>query len=133
MPHRLNIQTVPGQYAISRLAPDSDYPSWLNGFGFSAAIRASDELTLVCLQDRVPAEVQADRDWICLRSTGPFPFEAAGIVQSFVAPLSENGIGVFVVCTFDGEHVLVPGAQEARAKTALTAAGHNVAPLDCPP
>ncbi|CUH75184.1 hypothetical protein TRM7557_00258 [Tritonibacter multivorans] len=123
MSHTLNIQTVPGQYAISRLAPDADFPGWLNGPGFSAAIRASDEVTLVCPEDRVPAEVEADRDWICLRSIGPFPFEAAGIVQSFIAPLSDKGIGVFVVCTFDGEHVLVPGAQAAAA---LRAAGHRV-------
>ena len=126
MSHSLNIQTVPGQFAVSRLAPDAGFPDWLNGPGFSAAIRASDELTLVCLQNRVPADVRSDRDWICLRSIGPFPFEAAGIVQSFIAPLSDNGIGVFVVCTFDGEHVLVPGAQATAAKAALCAAGHHI-------
>jgi hypothetical protein len=126
MPHPLNIQTVPGQYAIARLAPDSNFPDWLNGPGFTAAIRASDELTLVCLQDRVPLGVQYAPDWICLRSLGPFPFNASGIVYSFISPISDKGIGVFVVCTFDGEHVLVPDLQAAEAKAALEAAGHTV-------
>ena len=126
MPHPLNIQTEPGQYAIARLAPDADFPGWLNGPGFTAAIRASDELPLVCLQDRVPHGVQSDPDWICLRSLGLFPFDASGIVHSFIAPISDKGIGVFVVCTFDGEHVLVPGPQAAAAKAALEAAGHTV-------
>ena len=126
MPHPLNIQTVPGQYAIARLAPDADFPDWLNGPGFTAAIRASDELTLVYLQDRVPSGVQSDPDWTCLRSLGPFPFDPSGIVHSFISPISDKAIGVFVVCTFDGEHVLVPGPQAAEAKAALEAAGHTV-------
>lgn len=124
--HALTIRPVPGRFAVARLAADADCPPWLNGPGFQALIRAEDELTLVCHEDRVPLEVEAERDWVCLRTVGRFPFEAAGIVQSLVAPLSENGIGVFVVCTFDGEHVLVPAEEADAARRFLEAAGHRL-------
>lgn len=124
MSRRLNIRPVPGRYAVVRLAQDADYPVWLNGPGFQAVVRSDDELTLVCYEDRVPNEVEAERGWICCRTIGPFPFESAGIVHSLIEPLSRNGIGVFVLCTYDGEHVLVPATDADRAKQCLEAAGH---------
>lgn len=124
MSQGLHIKTVPGRYAVVRLKEDAEYPAWLNGPGFQAAIRSDDELTLVCLQDRVPSKVEAERDWYCLRTIGPFPFQSAGIVLSIIAPLSGNGIGVFVVCTYDGEHVLVPAKDAHRARHLLQEAGH---------
>ncbi|MCG7574500.1 ACT domain-containing protein [Phaeobacter sp. CNT1-3] len=127
MTHRLTIRFVPGRYAVSRLPAEAAVPNWFAGQGFRAVICSDDETTLICLEDRVPDTVQSEGGWACLRTVGPFPFEAAGIVQSLIAPLSGNGIGVFVVCTFDGEHVLIPAAQAGAAARYLQAAGH-----DCP-
>lgn len=124
MSHILNIRTVPGRYAVSRLDTDVDIPNWLTGPGFKAVICSDDETTLVCLEDRVPNNVQAETGWACLRTMGPFPFNASGIVQSLITPLSSNGIGVFVVCTFDGEHVLIPASDLETAVHCLEVAGH---------
>lgn len=56
-------------------------------------MRASDELTIVCQQEYVPADVSAERDWVCLRAVGPFDFQAAGIVHAPIQPLSTQGVG----------------------------------------
>lgn len=122
--HALKIRFVAGCYAVSRLPPNADIPDWLSGPGFKAAISSDDETTFVCLQDRVPESVETEKGWACLRSVGPFPFDAAGVVQSLVTPLSSNGIGVFVVCTYDGEHVLIPASGADQAVQHLEAAGH---------
>lgn len=126
MNHSLSVNFVPGRYAVSQLADDTDIPNWFSGPGFKAAIYSDDEITLVCLEDRVPAEIPTEKGWACLRTVGPFPFAAAGIVQSLIAPLSSNNIGVFVVCTYDGEHVLIPAADMDNAIRLLAAAGHTV-------
>lgn len=89
------------------------------------AFRAEDELTSVCHEDRVLEGVQAEAGWVCLRTIGPFDFQAAGIVHSLIAPLSSNGIGVFVVCTFDGEHLLIAESDCGTARDLLGAAGHK--------
>ena len=122
----LRIRVVPGLYAVSRLDAAAVIPDWLQGPGFKAAVYSDDEVTLVCLEERVPRETKTDKGWACLRTIGPFPFEAVGIVKSVVDPLSNNGIGVFVLCTFDGEHVLVPSGQIGAALRHLEAAGHIV-------
>ena len=124
----LTLSEVAGQYAIARLAPDAPLPPWADGPGFLSITRASDELTITCLQDRIPDDVQTDRDWSCLRTIGPFDFEATGIVATLIAPVSQDGIGVFVICTFDGEHLLVPSKEMDRARTLLTHHfGHSTA------
>lgn len=124
MNHTLQIRFVPGRYAVSRLGAYEDVPVWFSGPGFKAAICSEDGTTLVCLEDRIPADVKTEKGWACLRTVGPFPFEAAGIVQSLIEPLSNNGIGVFVVCTYDGEHVLIPASDTTKAVHFLEAAGH---------
>lgn len=126
MGHRLTIRFLPGRYAVSRLAVDADIPTWLNGPGFQALIRSDDEITVVCHDARVPDGIETERDWVCLRTIGPFPFDAAGIVQSLITPLSENGIGVFVLCTYDGEHVLIPAREAGKAVLCLENAGHAI-------
>ncbi|MGH2341458.1 ACT domain-containing protein [Segnochrobactraceae bacterium EtOH-i3] len=127
----LKLRMIPGRYAVARLPPEAPVPAWVAGPGFRAVVWAEDELTLVCAEARVPAEVEAERDWVCLRTLGPFDFQASGIVHALIGPLSTNGIGVFVVCTFDGEHLLVAARDATRARTLLEAAGHVfVAPAE---
>ncbi len=122
----ITLKVLPHLYGIVKLAQDALIPDWLNGQGLSAMIRADDELTLVCQQDRIPAHAHSAINWRCLRSVGPFAFNTSGIVLSIIAPLSHRGIGVFVICTFDGEHVLVADAQWEESLQYLKEAGHTV-------
>ena len=124
MPYSINLRTVPGLYSVARLAPDTPIPDWFNGAGFSAMVKSDDELTLICLQERVPEDIETEPNWRCFRSLGPIPFNATGIVQALIQPISEKGIGVFVLCTFDGEHILVPDKDFDRARHLLEEAGH---------
>lgn len=125
MKHALNLRTVSGHYGVARLDAEADCPQWVNGPGFSSVIRADDELTLICLEDRIPEGVEVEKGWVCLRTVGPFSFNAAGIVQSLIEPLSANGIGVFVVCTFNGEHLLFSADDLDAVRLHLSDAGHN--------
>lgn len=125
MPVSLKLRFLPGQYAVARLAPDASIPEWVAGPGFSAIVRADDEQTIVCPENRVPEGVEAELGWTCLRTIGPFDFEAAGIVHSLISPLSSNDIGVFVICTFDGEHLLIAENDRHKAYDLLIEAGHE--------
>lgn len=130
MANKLNVKVIAGQYAIAQLPPDSDIPAWATGNGFVSISLAEDEITVVCLEEQIPADIRADRNWACLRTIGPFDFDTAGIVHSLISPLSSNGIGVFVVCTYDGEHLLVANKDLDQTKKYLTNAGHNLIDAD---
>jgi hypothetical protein len=60
-----------------------------------------------------------------MKFVGPFAFDETGIVLSVVRPLSEGGLGVFIVSSFDGDHLLVRTAALASTQTLLTQAGHT--------
>lgn len=119
------LKVVKGTYAVAQLPAKAGIPSWFNGGGFAALVKADDEITLVCDESRVPRTVTAQRGWACFRSVGPFAFDETGIVASLVSPISANGIGVFVLCTFDGEHILCPKEEFGRAQEILIAEGHR--------
>lgn len=123
----VTLQQWDGLYAVAQLPPDAPFPDWINGSGMVTVTRADDELSVVCRQDRVPEDgVRADRGWRCLKLLGPFAFNETGIVLSVIRPLSENGIGIFVVSTFNGDFLLVKAADLPAAGVLLAQAGHSV-------
>ncbi len=124
---KIALKMLAGEYAVSRLAADAAIPAWADGDGFVTISRSDAELSVVCLGGRVPAATQSDPGWSCLRFIGPFAFDDTGIVLAVIQPLSENGIGVFVVSTFDGDHLLLKQTDVARARALLLQAGHTLA------
>ena len=121
----MHLKKIEGTYAVVRLEAAAGPPSWLDGPGLIATVRADDELTIVCNQKRVPRTALAQNGWACFRSIGPFPFYQTGVLLFLVAPLSTNGIGVFALCTFDGEHILCPEEDFERARRILIGEGHE--------
>lgn len=121
----MKLRKLQGRFAVAQLHADAAVPDWFAGPGLSAMVRTEDELTVVCDQTRVPPTVTAQRDWACFRSIGPFAFDEAGIVAALVSPISAAGIGVFVLCTFDGEHILCPAPDFDRARALLITQGHT--------
>jgi uncharacterized protein len=122
----VRLRPLPGIYAVARLAPAAPIPAWAEGEGFSSISRSGTELSILCRAERVPAEVQQDAGWRCWELVGPFAFDETGIVLSVIRPLSEAGLGIFVVSTFDGDHLLVKAADAARAEDLVQAAGHEL-------
>ncbi len=117
---------VQGEWAIARLPPDAPIPAWActAAPGFSSVTRTDEELSVVCRAEHVPAGVRVKRDWALLSVQGPFAFEETGVIASFVQPLSEAGIAVFVISTFDTDYVLVASACVVQACRVLVDCGH---------
>lgn len=123
--HRLKFSRVPGSFAVCRLSANDLVPEWaLRGALFSVT-RTRDELSIVCAETQVPADVHYENDWACLKLEGPFPFSETGILISFVQPLSERAIPIFALSTFDTDYVLVKNAWVEKAIEALKEVGHE--------
>ncbi|MGC2197212.1 MAG: ACT domain-containing protein [Terriglobales bacterium] len=125
MQRRLTFSRVAGLFAICRLPPNTAVPDWALRGSFFSVTSTADELSIVCPEAQVPAEVQHEKEWACLKLEGPFPFSETGILTSFVRPLSEHAIPIFAVATFDTDYVLVKQAWVEKAVEALQEAGHE--------
>lgn len=123
---KVRLKRLGGNYAVCRLDHGSAIPAWADGEGFVSISRSDDERSIVCRAERVPADVKQDDGWTCFKFIGPFAFDETGIVSSVIGPLSDAGIGIIVVSTFDGDHMLIKQADDASAAPVLVAAGHSL-------
>jgi hypothetical protein len=121
----MNLSILPGRFAIARLAPEAEAPAWARG-SLVSVTRTSRELSIVCEETGVPEGVAAERGWRCLRVAGPIDFAVTGVVFSIAEPLYRAGVSLFVMSTFETDHILVKEERLSRAVEALEAAGHRV-------
>jgi hypothetical protein len=93
---------------------------------FISITRTAEELSIVCPVDQAPHNAKCESPWTCFKLAGPFPFSLTGVLASFLSPLSERGIPIFAISTFDTDYVLVKEEDAATALETLQAAGHNL-------
>ena len=124
----MNLYVLPETYAVWRLPADAPAPAAVLAGALSSITRTGDELSIVCREADVPAGAPAERGWRCLAVAGPLPFEMTGVIASLTMPLAEAGVPVFVISTYDTDHLLVQAAALDAAVAALEAAGHAVTP-----
>jgi len=126
---RRALELLPGRFAVCLLAPDTPVPAWASppAAGICSVTRTASELSIVCDESRVPADVaRAERGWRAFRVRGPIPFSELGVVAGITAPLAAAGIPVFVISTFDTDYLLVAEARVDSASAALEAVGFEV-------
>ena len=117
----MQLQEIPGSFAICRLAPGAKVPARC----FSAT-RTAEELSVVCLEAEVPPEAaKADRGWACIRVAGTLDFSLTGVLAALAQPLAAAGVSIFALSTFDTDYLLVRGRDLPAARAALEAAGHH--------
>ncbi|MCE9595564.1 MAG: ACT domain-containing protein [Planctomycetes bacterium] len=111
--------------AIARLAQDAPLPDWARGRFFNLA-RTPDELSIICPQTKVPADVVHERDKVALGIVGVVPMTAVGILAALCAALAAANVPVFVLSTYDTDWLLVSAKRFEEAKGALEGAGHRI-------
>jgi hypothetical protein len=129
---RLNLRTIRGNFAVTRLAADAPVPEWANSGTFRSVTRTGSELSIICREENVPLDITSERGFSCLCVAGPLDFSLVGILASLLGPLAEAGIAVFVVSTFDTDYLMVKAREFDNCVRALLKAGHQVsAGQDC--
>ena len=124
----LKFSWIPGPFAVCRLPADAPVPDWAWTGPLASVTRTTDELSIVCLADSLPADVESKHHWICFKLAGPFAFSEVGILASFIDPLVKTGVPIFAVSTYDTDYVLVNEEYAGAALGALRDAGHELLP-----
>jgi len=115
---------------IINLPAESPVPPWANEGRFSSVTRTSDELSIVCEINLVPAELATTDRWVRLEVEGPLPCSLVGVLAALTKPLAEAGVSVFAIATHDTDHLLIRQHEEQFAQDALTETGHLVVGAD---
>jgi hypothetical protein len=122
----LTLTLLPERLAVCRLEPEASWPAWARSGPLVSLTRTREEVSIVCQERDVPAEVRQEGPWRCFQIQGPIPFTMVGVLASLTGPLAQAGISVFAVSTFDTDYLLVPEPKAAQAKAVLLQAGHQI-------
>jgi hypothetical protein len=123
---KLKFLVVPEQFAVIRLDPDAPVPAWASTGALVSITRTEDELSVVCPAISVPAGVPCKSRYSCLKVRGPLDFSETGVLASMASPLSEAGISLFALSTYETDYILVAQEELERALAALTRFGHEL-------
>jgi uncharacterized protein len=107
----LNLILLQGSYSLCRFEPDSPVPPWATVGRFTSITRTRDELSIVCPEESVPARVQAERQWRCIKVEGPLDLSLSGIFAALAAQLGAVGVSIFPIATYDTDYLFVKEAQ----------------------
>jgi hypothetical protein len=124
---KLDLSLLPHKYAVCQFHPDKHIPYWALLGNFVSLTRTHEELSIVCQQDKVPEDIEAERGWRCLQVQGAFDFTVAGVNASLAIPLAEADISVLAIATYATDYLLIKEENVEQALQVLGQAGHYVA------
>ena len=123
---KLNLSLLPQKYAVCHFHPDKHIPYWALLGDFVSLTRTHEELSIVCQQNNVPDDIEAERGWRCVQVQGAFDFSTAGVHVSLAVPLAEADISVLAIATYATDYLLIKEENVERALQVLKQAGHSI-------
>lgn len=99
---------LPEKMAICHFNKNSPIPDWVTKGEFFSITRTGQELSVVCLQDKIPGGVLFEKDWRAIRLEGVVDgMYSVGIITSLSKPLAEAGISIFNISTYETNYIFV--------------------------
>ena len=126
----MKLLQYPEHLAVVRFGPGTDLPEWAESSSIFSIIATAKETSVVCAARNVPSRAVHQKPFTAFEVEGPLDFALTGVLASLLAPLSEAGISVFTLSTFDTDWILVPSGEADRAAEEWRRSGHEVAPAE---
>ena len=120
----LSLRLLAVRFAVCRLAPEEEVPAGLDASTLLSVTRTPTELSIVC-RETLSLPGQVERGWRCLVVDGTLEFDQVGILASLAQPLTDAGVSIFVISTYDSDYLLVKEEKLDLAIETLRAAGHR--------
>lgn len=126
----MKLLQYPETLAVVRLGPGSEVPAWAESSSIFSITATAAETSVVCAARSVPNKAVHQKPFTAFAVEGPLDFSLTGVLVALLAPLSEAGIAVFTLSTFDTDWILVPRGEADRAVEEWRRSGHEVAPAE---
>lgn len=107
MGEKLTMSLLKHKYAVCRFHNSETVPGWAFQGEFFSITKTAEELSIVCLQEKVPEGVRYEADWRILKIEGPLDFSLIGVLSKISSSLAQNAISIFAVSTYDTDYILV--------------------------
>lgn len=128
----LELEWLPGRFAVCRLDANDALPPWASPIltgaaampGLACVVRTENELSIVIDEAVLPPSVAStlpvQRGFAAMRIVGTIDFALVGVLSRLTTALAAATISVFLISTFDTDIILVREADRERAMHALS-------------
>ena len=123
---KLTLNVHKENYGICKLQKDAPVPEWVVGV-FISITRTADELSIICLEEKIPKEIECERAWRVVEIVGQLEFSLVGVLASLLTPLADAGISAFVLSTFNTDYLLIKEKNINEVVKILETLGHIIA------
>ncbi len=124
--YRRSLFLLKGLFAVCRLDKKASVPDWAMSKHFFSVTRTDDELSVVCPQVGIPAGIDCEPGWRCLKIESPFEFDLSGMISAIAAPVAGAEIDVFAVATQDSDYLMVRARDLDRTMSLLSEMGYRI-------
>ena len=107
----IELQLMDFDLAIAKLSDPDKLGELIGKAKFVSLTKTGDEISLVIDIKNLPNHQFANEGWKAFKIIGTLDFSLVGILQQVIRPLSENGISIFAISTFDTDYILVKEEQ----------------------
>jgi hypothetical protein len=107
----IELQLLDLDLAVAKLSEIEKSDAVFAKAKFASFTKTEDEISLVVDIQSLPKHEYANEGWKAFKIVGPIDFSLVGILQQIIRPLSENGISIFTISTFDTDYILVKEQQ----------------------
>ena len=123
---KLTLKLLKDKYSVLRLNKNDEIPKWIFNEEFFSITRTEDELSIVCLQDKVKEYIKCERNWRILKIEGPLDFSLIGILSKISTLMANNNISIFAISTYDTDYILIKEETIDRAIEILENSNYNI-------
>jgi len=124
MGSKMTLRILSEEFSICK---PRDYSQVDLGRPFVFTASTDEEKSLVCPTGLVPSNVLERADgWRAFRIEGMLDFSLIGVLSRISAILADNGIGIFVVSTYNTDYILTKEAEFGRAVQLLSSSGYDI-------
>ena len=125
MDHKLKLQLLEEKFAVCKMPQFAELPSVFAKGEMCFVMRTDEDLTIISPEFMAPDNGQQEIGYRCIRTSGQIPLGATGILISLIKPLTEAGISIFAVSTFQSDYIFLMEEHLVQATQALQHAGHD--------
>ena len=94
---------------------------------FTFLSKTDEEISLVCPTAHVPAGlIASEPNWRALKISGVLDFSLVGIIANIGAILTQAGISIFVISTYNTDYIFIKTQTFDRAVCALAEKGYVI-------
>lgn len=120
------LKALAGTYSLINLPKGAPIPDWANQFddgeGLLSLTYSRYGLSIICPDAWVPESILPERvaDWRVLRVEEPRDWALHGLYSRLTLPLADDAISIYIVGSYNADHILVGSRDFNRAKQILS-------------